>query len=230
MARTDGVGDGRGGIATLSWTVAYSAEAIAAFAVPADVNGVSSLMLLGHSVTGVALVIDVVNRRVPRRNDDARFLTAILMVFAAAELGALVVALREGEAGQAIWFAAALGFAAACVLAIWRGGGSDGAIAAQLALHGVLLIPAIGAAVAYLFMTRGDAGAGGAWAQAGPIAVRLFVIGGVALPPLFVLILAVLAHDRSLATERPPSPGWTALLVHEAAHVILAARWAYDGI
>ena len=212
------------------WAVAYSAEAIAAFTVPADVVGVSSLMLLGHAVTGAVLLVDVVNRRLARRNDDAGFLSVVLLVFAAAELGALVVATREGEAGQAMWFAAALGFAAAGMLAVWRGDGSDGAIASQLALHGVLMIPAIGAVVMSLFVGRGNGGAAGVVAQAGPVARRLFVVGGIALPPLFVTILAVLAHDRSRATERAPSAVWTALLVHEAAHVVLAARWAYDGI
>lgn len=212
------------------WAVAYSAEAIAAFAVPADVAGVSSLMLLGHTVTGAVLFMDVAIRHRAQRVDDAAFLTAVLMAFAAAELGALVVATREGEAGQAMWFAAALGFAVAGMLAVWRGGGSDGAIAAQLALHGVLMIPAIGAAVTSLFMGRGNGGAAGVVAQAGPVARRLFVVGAIALPPLFVTILAVLAHDRSRAAERAPSAVWTALLVHEAAHVVLAARWAYDGI
>ena len=230
MARTDVPTDGRSGVATLLWAVAYSAEAIAAFAVPADVAGVSSLMLLGHAVTAAVLLVDVVNRRLARRNDDAGFLSVVLLVFAAAELGALVVATREGEAGQAMWFAAAVGFAVAGMLAVWRGGGSDGVIAAQLALHGVLMIPAIGAAVTSLFMGRGNGGAAGVVAQAGPVARRLFVVGGIALPPLFVTILAVLAHDRSRAAERAPSPVWTALLVHEAAHVVLAARWAYDGI
>ena len=230
MARTDGGHDGRGGIATLLCAVAYSAEAIAGFTVPADVAGVSSLMLLGHAVTGAVLIVDVVNRRGSRRNGDAGFLAVVLLAFATAELGALVVAYREGEIGQAIWFAAAVGFALAGMLAVWRGGGSDGAIAAQLALHGVLMIPAIGAAVTYLFMTRGNVDAAGALAQAGPITRRLFVVGGIALPPLFVTILAVLAHDRSPAAERAPSAVWTALLIHEAAHVVLAARWAYDGI
>lgn len=230
MARTDVPRDGRSGVATLIWAVAYSAEAIAAFTVPADATGVLGLMLLGHVVTATVLIVDVVNRRRARGDEDAGFLSAVLLIFAAAELGALLVAYREGETSQVMWFAAAFGFAAAGLLAVWRGGGSDGAIASQLALHGVLMIPAIGAAVTSLFMIRGDVGAAGALAQAGPVARRLFVIGGIAMPPVFVTILAVLAHDQSSRAQRAPSPVWTALLVHEAAHVVLAARWAYDGI
>ena len=230
MAKAEVSRDGPSGVATLLGAVAYSAEAIAAFLVPADATGVASLMRLGFGVTAAVVILDVLNRRLTRRADDAPALTAVLLVFAAIELAALVIARGEGETAQALWFAAALGFAIGGIVAAWRGGGSDGAVAVQLFLHGVLIIPALGAAVSLLFSGFGNAGAAGALAKAGPVARRLFIVAGIALPPLFVSLMAVLAHDRSRAADRAPSPVWTALLVHEAAHVVLAARWAYDGI
>jgi hypothetical protein len=230
MARTDPLRDRPSGVATLLRAVAYSAEAIAAFAVPADLTGVSSLLLLGHVVTGTVLAVDLWNRRVVRRSNDVGFITVVLIVIAAIELTAFVVARREAESGQALWFAAALGFAVVGVLASWCEGGSDGAIASQLFFHGVALIPAVGVAFWLVFSGPANPDATEALLRAGPIARRIFVVAGIALPPLFVSLLAVLAHERSRGVERFPSPVWTALMVHEATYVVLAARWIYDGV
>lgn len=214
-------------LSSLLWCVAFIALGLGAVFLPADVSGIVGLTLLGHLLTALALGIDLRRRR-KRGPTDAAFLAGVLAGFAAIELFGLIVARREGEAGQAAWFAAALGFAAAGMLAAWRGGGSDGAIAAQLGFHGVLIVPAIAAAIA-LFSHAGGASIVRELGVAGPIARWLTIVSSVAFPPLFAMLMMVLPYDLAHRTERS-SPVWPVLVAHESAYVVLAARWAFDGI
>lgn len=219
----------RWALSGLLWGVAFLMLAMAGAVSPANRSGVAGVAILGFALTALAVGLDLASGRRGRRPDDAKFVTGVLAAFAAVEGLGLFVARAEGEANQAAWFAVALGFAAAGVLASWRGGASDGAIAAQLFFHGVLIIPAVAPVGKLIVAAIGTPEAVAAFAAAGPVARLLLIVGGVAMPPLFAGLLFALAYDFGRRDERRP-PVWPALLIHEAAYVVIAARWSYDGI
>ncbi len=152
-----------------------------------------------------------------------------MAAFAIVEAVGLFSAWNEGEQAQRLWFGAALGFALAGAVASWRGGASDGAIGVQMFFHAVMMIPALAAVATLIVRSAGSASASATFSASGPIARLLFIVTGITLAPLFAALIAVLAHGASGSPDRR-SPVWPALLVHEAAFVILAARWAYDGL
>ncbi len=212
----------------LLWGVSYVALALGGLVSPANRSGVIGLTLLGHGLVLLAIADDIVTSKWVRAPDDAGLITGVLAIFLVLELAAFLVAQREHESDQSLWFANALVFAIAGILACWRGGASDGAIAVQILFQGLMIIPGLGAALLSGVSLLGTPETAGAMARAGPFASRFFVIVAVILPVAFVAILAALANDHARAVERP-SRIWTALLIHEASYVLLAARWCYDG-
>lgn len=218
-------------VSSLLWGVAYVALAIAGVMSPTDPPGIVSLLALGHGVTLAGVVADVNSGPRPRRlRSDVALLGAILLVVASVDAIALGVSLREGESAQALWFGAAIGFAVAGVIAAVTSAPSDGAVAAQLAFHGVMTLPALGAVLALVFGALGDPAVAPVMARGTPVARRVFVVGSILLGPLFVTLLAVLGFEAARSDDSPRSAAWTALLVHEAAYAMMAARWAFDGI
>jgi len=209
--------------------VAFLALTMAAVLSPATDSGVVGVTVLGFVLTGFAVAMDATLGTHGRRPDDAAFLTSVLIAFAAVELFGLVVAQSENETRQAVWFAAALGFAASGMLASWRGGGTDGSVAAQLFFHSVMIVPAIAPLGKFAVKSFGTPEAIGAFNTAGPIAKLLLVIDGIAMPPLFAGIMFALAYDLSKRDEARP-PIWPSLLIHQAAYVVIALRWSYDGL
>ncbi len=216
-------------LSTLIWGVAFLALTMSAVLSPATDSGVVGVTVLGFVLTGLAVAIDAISGREARRPEDVAFLTSVLAAFAAVEVFGLVVAQGENESRQAIWFAAALGFAASGILASWRGGGSDGSVAAQLFFHGVMVVPAIAPIGKLAVRSFGSPEAISAFGVAGPVAKLLLVIDGIAMPPLFAGLLFALAHDLSTRDETR-SPIWPSLLIHQAAYVVIALRWSYDGL
>ncbi|MDB5350452.1 MAG: hypothetical protein JWN86_1699 [Planctomycetota bacterium] len=215
-------------LGTSLWGVAFLSLAMAALLSPPDASGITGLTIAGHGLTAVALTVDIKRGR-RRGPEDAAFLTGVLLIFGLVELVGWLVAHRAGEADQALWFAVGLGFTVAGIVASLRGGGSDGAIASQLFFHGVLIVPALGSTGSLVGVLLGTIEADQAFGHAGPIGRLLFTIAGIALPPLFAMLVAVLAYDLGHHGERE-SPVWPALLAHQAAYVVIASRWMFHGI
>ena len=216
-------------VASLLWGIALLALALGGLVATATPAGVLGILLLGHGLTFLALAIDIYSKNQNRKPPDVGLVTGVLSVFLAIELAGLVVARREGEANQALWFAAASSFAIAGMLLCRRGGASDGTITAQLLFHGNLIVPVLGAMVSLGMNALGASESAKAVFTAGPVAKLAFVIAGVFLPIVLLMILAALAHAYSRPAENF-SRVWTVLLVHEAAFVLLAARWIFDGV
>ena len=219
----------RWGLAGLLWGLAFLALAMASAFSPPDRSGVASVAMLGFGLTAMAVGLDAAKGHAGRGPDDASFLTGVLAAFASVEILGLLVARAEGEADQTAWFAFALGFAAVGMLASWRGGASDGAVASQLFFHTVMIVPALAPIGKVIVAAVGTPEAVGAFDTAGPVARLLLIIGGVAMPPLFAGLLFATAYEVLHHNPRKP-PVWTALLVHQAAHVVIALRWSYNGI
>ena len=219
----------RWSLAGLMWGVAFVMLGIASVMSASNRSGVMGVALLGFILTGIAVVMDVISGHRVREPDDATFLTGVLLAFEAIEILGFVVARSEGEANQAAWFAAAVGFASVGILASWRGGGSDGAVASQLFFHGVLIVPAVAPIGKLAVRWIGSPEAIAAFQTAGPVARLLLVIGGIAMPPLFAGLLFTLFYDVGKRDDRRP-PVWPVLLASEAAYVVIALRWSYDGL
>ncbi|MBX6316745.1 MAG: hypothetical protein IRY99_28105 [Isosphaeraceae bacterium] len=206
-------------VGTLLWAVAFAALALAALLAPADAGGVVGLVAVGHGLWLTAFYVEPTVRRSAADGRAQALVAVVLVVLGSCEALGLARALAEREWDQGLWFGLALSFAAAGVLGTMRRGPSDGVLACQLFFHGLMLVPALAALADRLLATGG----------AGPLAPRLVVIVGVAVPVLFATLLLILAHDL----HRPPEArdlAWAALLAHQAAYVVILIRWAGHGL
>lgn len=209
----------------LLWGIALLALASGSVVSPPNRSGVVGLTMLGHGLVLLAIAIEIFRGKDAKPPDDAWLVGGVLAVFLLIELTASLIARHEHDVDQCLWFASALGFSAAGILACRHGGASDGAIAVQLLFQGLMIVPAIGSFLISGFYLLGNPQAD---SRTTSFSAGFFIIVSVVLPIAFVASLAALAHDHA-RQDAQPSRVWTVLLIHEAAYVILAARWCYNG-
>jgi hypothetical protein len=217
-------------LSALLWGTAFATLGTAALVLRADARGVLGLLAAGHLTWAVAWLSE---GRAGRSDGDEgveRFVIGVLATFGVLEGAGLLVALSEGATDQAVWFSAALSFAAAGAVSAWRSRPGDGSLAAQIFFHLVMGSPALSSLFDRLWPAlAGVPGARGAGGTA-PLTRALLVVAGVVVPLVFVGLLAalVLACDRVRAKGR--GRPWAALIAHEAVFIVMAIRWAAGGL
>ena len=209
--------------------VAFSAIGLAALFATADPEGVVSVAVVGHLLWLVVLLRDVRTRERPKR-PRAFLLTACVLGTAALGEGlGMVMALGQGANEQALWFGLGLSFAVGGIALTARSTASDGAFAAQLFFHGLLLFPTLGALLVLVLSLWGGTAASEARARQVDVTRQLLTIGGVVIPCLFTALGAnVMASLAQPADERDLP--WTAFLAHQAIFTVILYRWAVDGL
>ncbi len=215
------------GVSGLVWVVAFSALGIDAISAFPDAAHVAALVVAGHGLTAAAWLWAGRESRPARRGNG--LLVAILATFAAIEIVGQGVAIREGQGDLASWFALALSFSAVGLLATSRATPTDGALAAQLFFHPVLAIPALAALIRAASAAIGGPAAARAFGGTAPVARLLLVVVGVVLPILFAALVVQLLYELS-RPRGTRDPVWTSILAHQAAFVVIACRWSFDGL
>jgi hypothetical protein len=210
-------------LAIVLWGVAYLALGLGAVVAGPDRSGVLGVGLAGGLLWVVALVSEEMRSRGAPKGAANGIVVFYLVVAGCLEGLAARSAFAQGARDQVFWFAMALAFAAAGVITTTRRDPSDGALVSQLFFHGLMLFPSL-ANVAGIWLHQGAAPP-----RVEPLARSFIIIAGVAVPVLFLTLVALLTYDL----QRPRADrgsAWLALVAAESAYVVALFRWAQNGV
>lgn len=220
-------------VASRGWTigqtalgVAYTALGLAALMVPPDREAVVSLVVVGHVLSGLVLLRGAHRPGLSSTRPRCVVTVATAGVCATGELVGWWLCTRASEADFACWFLLATSFAVATMVIALHQEPGDAAFIAQLMFHGLMLAPLL-ALMAHGVLSRQPLldGSGRSASGARPL-LRVAVLAGF-IPAPVVVPFAAGAVLGNLAQANPRwRSAWNALLLHEAAFVVLLGRWA----
>ena len=209
----------------LLWLVMLVALGLGSVSVPASGTGLLGVFGLAILLWSVPFFRDLFRNRDRPEAQAVGLVGGVLIGFGGLELIGLLTAVSDHQPEQAAWFGSALGFASVGLISARRAEPSDRVLSAQISLHLVLSIPALGGPMNQGLRWLAGAASAETITDASGLVRTLILIVTVLQPPLFLLLLAVLGLEASDPSRENSTPFWTALLVGEAAVVVLLFRW-----